>query len=356
MIRRFGLIGLALALLIAAGLRDRFDRWVATTTLPPVLVETSVEVRDRHGTLMRVFPVENGRVRLQLALHQVDPDFIDMLIAYEDKRFYSHAGVDPFAMLRAGAQAIWQGEVISGGSTLSMQAARLLENSGTGRWRGKLRQMRLAMALERRLSKEQILEIYLAHAPYGGAVEGVRAGALAWFGKEPKRLTPAEAALLIALPQSPEGRRPDRHPKAAEQARARVLARTNAPKQQRVAPVPLAMKPFVRLAPHLTDHLRRDDPLRARHDLTLDAQLQGRMETLAQRAILGQPRAVSAAIVIADHRTGEVLASVGSPGYASDDKRLGFVDMTRALRSPGSTLKPFIYGLAFDQGLPIPTR
>ena len=354
MIRRGWLIALAIGLLFAGGLRDSLDHWVATTDLPAVLAETSVEVHDRHGKLMRVFPVEEGRVRLALALNQVDPAFIEMLIAYEDKRFYSHSGVDPLAVARAGAQAMWKGKVVSGGSTLTMQVARLLENSGTGRWQGKLRQMRLALALERRLSKQQILELYLVHAPYGGAVEGLRAGSLAWFGKEPARLTAAEAALLVALPQAPESRRPDRHPEAATTARARVLARADLPKQTRLSPVPQTMLSFVRLAPHLADHMRRKDPLAARHDLTLDSTLQARMEQLARRAIVGQPRSVSAAIVVADHRNGQVLASVASPAYAPTDGALGFVDMTRALRSPGSTLKPIIYGLAFDQGLAHP--
>lgn len=354
MIRRYGLFALALGLGIMAGLRDHLDRWVADTVLPPVLVETSVEVRDRHGALMRVFPVEDGRVRLALRLHEVDQHFLAMLIAYEDKRFYRHAGVDPLAILRAGTQALWQGGVVSGGSTLTMQVARLLENSGTGRWAGKLRQMRVALALERRLSKDQILELYLAHAPYGGAVEGLRAGSLAWFGKAPARLTLAEAALLVALPQAPEARRPDRHPIAAKAARARVLARVDAPAQMRLAPVPVTQIPFVRLAPHLADRMQAESPLTARHDLTLDAGLQRRIEALARRAVTGQARGVSAALVVADHRTGEVLASVGSPGYSATGGALGFVDMTRALRSPGSTLKPFIYALAFDQGLAHP--
>lgn len=351
MIRRYGLFALALILGIGAGLRDGVDEWVAATVLPPVLVETSVEVRDRNGALMRVFPVENGRVRLALRLDQVDPEFIAMLIAYEDKRFYRHAGVDPLAVLRAGAQAVWQGEVVSGGSTLTMQVARLLENSGTGRWQGKLRQVRLALALERRLTKDQILELYLAHAPYGGPLEGLRAGSLAWFGKEPARLTRAEAALLVALPQAPEARRPDRYAGAATAARERVLARVDAPAEARRAPIPEQMTPFVRLAPHLTDHLHVSDPLAQRLDLTLDAHLQQQIEELARRAVNGQARGVSAAIVVADHQTGEVLATTGSPGYSARDGALGFVDMTRALRSPGSTLKPLIYGLAFDQGL-----
>lgn len=354
MIRRSGFFALALVLGLGAGLRDRFDVWVAETELPPVLVETSVEVRDRNGALMRVFPVEDGRVRLAQSLDQVDADFIDMLIAYEDKRFFSHNGVDLLAALRAAGQAVVAGEVVSGGSTLTMQVARLLENSGTGRWAGKLRQLRVALALERRLSKSQILELYLAHAPYGGAVEGLRAGSLAWFGKESARLTQAEAALLIALPQAPEARRPDRHPERAKAARGRVLARVDAPEQMRLAAVPTRMRAFVRQAPHLADLVRQQDPLSQRHDLTLDATLQGQIEALAARATRPLPPGASTAIVVADYRTGEVLASVGSPAYSAMNGSLGFVDMTRALRSPGSTLKPFIYALAFDQGLAHP--
>ncbi|MEP5731506.1 MAG: penicillin-binding protein 1C [Sulfitobacter sp.] len=354
MIRRFGLFALVLFLGFGAGLRDAFDHWVADTKLPPVLVETSVEVRDRAGALLRVFPVENGRVRLALHPDQVDPTFLDMLIAYEDKRFFDHAGVDLWAALRAMGQAVWAGEIVSGGSTLTMQVARLLENSGTGRWGGKLRQIRVALALEQHLSKTQILELYLMHAPYGGPVEGLRAGALAWFGKDPKRLTQVEAALLIALPQSPESRRPDRFPQASTRARARVLKRLDVPHQFRVAPVPNRMFAFARLAPHLTDQVMRDEPHKERHDLTLDARIQVQIEELAARAVVGQPKGVSAAIIVANHQTGELIASVGSPDYSAKGGTLGFVDMTRALRSPGSTLKPFIYGLAFDQGLAHP--
>ena len=351
MIRRFGLIMLAIGLGIGAGLRDGFDDLIDATILPELLTQTSVEVRDRHGSLMRVFPVEDGRVRLALPLSRVDPAFIDMLIAYEDKRFFRHGGVDPIAIVRAAAQAVLNAEVVSGGSTLTMQVARLLENSGTGQLRGKWRQMRVALALERQFTKEQILEMYLAHAPYGGAVEGLRAGSLAWFGKEPARLTQAQSALLVALPQAPESRRPDRHPEAALAARSRVLQRVGADKQTRLANMPRQMQPFVRLAPHLADELRGNDPLAQRFDVTLDAALQARIRDLARRAVASQARGVSAAIVVADHESGEILASIGSPHYSAGGGALGFVDMTRAVRSPGSTLKPFVYGLAFDQGL-----
>ncbi|MCR8825332.1 penicillin-binding protein 1C [Pseudosulfitobacter koreensis] len=352
MIGARSLIALALALGLIAGLRDAWDDWVAATVLPQVLAETSVEVRARDGTLLRAYPVEDGRQRLAVSLADVDPVFVRMLIAYEDKRFTKHNGVDLLALLRAAGQAAWNGDVVSGGSTLTMQVARLLENTGTGRWAGKLRQMRVAWALERRLDKDAILTLYLQHAPYGGAVEGIQSGTRAWFAKPPRRLTPAESALLIALPQSPESRRPDRFPQAAQAARDRVLARLGLPATH--AALPLRMARMPRLAPHVGDHLVATNPLNPRHDTTLDARLQAALEALATRAVHDQPRGVSTAILVADHRTGEVRASVGSADYTDGDGTQGFVDMTRALRSPGSTLKPLIYALAFDRGLAHP--
>ncbi len=349
--RMFFVLGAAL---FGIGLaHDLWDRWVDDTRLPAVLAETSVEVRDRNSALLRAFPVENGRQRLAVDLAAVDPRFVNMLVAYEDQRFHDHGGVDMRALLRAAGQALWHGKVVSGGSTLSMQAARLLENSGTGKLRGKLRQMRVAWALERKYSKDQILTLYLQHAPYGGAIEGITSGARAWFGKPPARLSDAEAALLIALPQAPELRRPDRHQAAARVARDRVLQRLDKVVSARDA-VPDRMVTLPLLAPHLSDHLRAINPTLPHHDTTLDAALQSRIEALARRAVRGQPRGVSAAIVVADHTTGEVRASVGSAAYDDAEGSLGFVDMTRAKRSPGSTLKPLIYGLAFDRGLAHP--
>ncbi|QUJ76355.1 penicillin-binding protein 1C [Sulfitobacter albidus] len=343
----------ALALWVGAAARDGVDHWVARTVLPPLIAETSVEVSDRDGRLMRAYPVENGRLRLAVGARQVDPRFIEMLIAYEDKRFYEHAGVDLRALLRAGGQMLWHGKIVSGGSTLSMQVARLLENSGTGSAGGKLRQIRVALALERRLGKSEILALYLLHAPYGGRIEGVRAATLSWFGKEPARLTDAEAALLVALPQAPEARRPDRHPQAARVARARVLQRVGLAPDPRHAGVPRAQRSLPRAAPHLADTLRARDPARRHHRTTLDLDVQTRMQALARRAVSGQAPGVSAAIVVADHRSGEILAHVGGPAYAPEGGA-GFVDMGRALRSPGSTLKPLVYALAFDRGLAHP--
>jgi penicillin-binding protein 1C len=242
-----------------------------------------------------------------------------------------------------------------------MQVARLLEESGTGQVSGKLRQMRVALALERRLSKQQIVGLYLSLAPFGGNLEGVRSATLAYFGKEPRRLTPAEAALLVAIPQSPEARRPDRHPDRAEAARSRVLDRAmgaglidaDQAAAARTESVPDHRRPVPALAPHMADRMRAADPAQRRHKLTLDARLQAQMETLATEAVAARPEALQVAIVIADHLSGEVLASVGSAAYTGD-ARQGFIDMTSALRSPGSTLKPLIYALAFDEGLAHP--
>ncbi|KIC09519.1 penicillin-binding protein [Leisingera sp. ANG-M1] len=338
-----------------------FDAWIDRTDLPLTLAETSTEVLDRKGRLLRAFPVEDGLWRLAVRPDQADPRFLAMLLRYEDKRFYAHAGVDPVALLRAAGQALWNGRTVSGGSTLTMQVARLLEDGSTGRWSGKLRQMRVALALERRLSKDEILTLYLTHAPYGSAAEGIRAAAYTWFGKEPGRLTPAEAALLVALPQSPERRRPDRFPEAAQEARNRVLARMQRQgvlshedaEAARRSALPYRMAAFPRLAPHLSERVRAAHPGKHQLRLTIDSAVQSRMQQLLAEAARAAGPQLSAALIAADHQTGEVQALVGSPGYA-DAARRGFVDMTQALRSPGSTLKPLVYGLAFDQGLAHP--
>ncbi len=352
------IISLALALWLAALGRDRFDQWIDATVLPPLALEMSVEVLDRDGDLLRAYTVADGRWRLALPPDKVDPLYLRMLLAYEDKRFRVHSGVDWRSVLRAGLQAAWNGRVVSGGSTLTMQVARLLEEGTTGQVGGKLRQMRVALALERRLTKDQILQLYLHLAPFGGNLEGVRAASISYFGKEPKRLTPAEAALLVAIPQSPESRRPDRAADRAEAARNRVLQRAvqegviDADEAEAALreEVPGLRKPFPALAPHLADRARQEEPQALAHRLTIDGKLQRKLETLAQEALAGRGEQLQIAILVADHASGEILASVGSAGYQAD-LRQGFVDMTRALRSPGSTLKPLVYALAFDEGL-----
>ncbi|HEY9010071.1 MAG TPA: penicillin-binding protein 1C, partial [Devosia sp.] len=292
----------------------------------------------------------------------VDQRFIDMLLAYEDQHFAEHAGIDWFGMLRAAGQYVGAGgRIVSGGSTLTMQVARLVEQEPTRNVFGKLRQMVHADRLERELSKDEILTLYLTLAPYGGNIEGIRAASLAYFGKEPTRLTTAEAALLVALPQSPEARRPDRDAAAARASRNKVLDRLVGqgllhPDEAEAAksePVPTARREFPMFAAHLAESAAKARPNARRIELPIDRRLQQALEKLgAARAREFGPK-VSVAIVVADQATGNILGSVGSAGLFETQSD-GYIDMTSAVRSPGSTLKPLIYGLAFELGLAHP--
>lgn len=319
---------------------------------------TSIEVVDRDGALLRALATPEGAWRFRIKLDEVDPQFVSMLIAYEDKRFRDHRGIDLFAIGRAAWQLATNGRIVSGGSTLTMQLARLLEPRTERSYTAKLRQMLRAVQLERRLSKDEILERYLTLAPYGGNLEGIRAATLAWYGKEPKRLSLGEAALLVALPQLPEPRRPDRNPERAEAARDRVLTRmvsagtvdASEIERGRHDRVPRQRQPVPFLAAHAAERILRENPNETRHQLTLNRRAQSELERVARAAAERLGPSISVAILMADAQTGDILAEVGSANFF-DDSRRGWVDMTRAVRSPGSTLKPFIYGLAFEEGM-----
>ena len=318
----------------------------------------STLVTGRDGRLLRPFLTRDGYWRLQVTAGDVDERYLRMLIAYEDKRFYSHRGIDPAALARAAFQALRHGRVVSGGSTLTMQVARLLEPRPRRSLTDKLAEMIRALQIEQRLSKQQILDLYLALAPYGGNVEGLRAASLAYFGKEPARLSTAESALLVALPQAPESRRPDRHAQVARSARDRVIARLARagivnPDQAQAAVMeqaPEGREPFPLLAAHVAERLAAAAPPGAVLATTIAPELQVTLETLARERALAIGSGVAAAILAVDNRTGEVRAHVGGTGYF-DRQRAGQLDLATALRSPGSALKPFIYGLAFEDGL-----
>ncbi len=335
---------------------DRLDR-----AYPPLLKNArlvSQELVDADGNLLRAFATPDGRWRLQTTAAEVDPQFIKMLIAYEDQRFYDHHGVDIQALGRSSWQLLTNGRIVSGASTLSMQVARLIEPRVDRSFSAKFRQMLRAVQIERRLSKDQILELYLNIAPYGGNIEGVRAASLAWFGKEPRRLDTAEAALLVSLPQLPEKRRPDRFPGAAKEARERVLQRLAVARivgegeaeRASAAAVPRDRLGLPALAPHLAQAARTKFPRQHVIGSTLRRGIQSELEALARHAADKIGDKVSVAIVMADSTTGDILADVGSADFL-DSSRRGWVEMSRAIRSPGSTLKPFIYGLAFENGL-----
>jgi penicillin-binding protein 1C len=317
------------------------------------LYSVGVEVQDREGRILSVLPAPGGFWRLATRPEDVSPILLDLLIAAEDRRFYRHPGVDPLALGRAAGQWLRAGRVVSGGSTITMQAARLLEPRPRG-LRAKAIEIFRAFQLEARFSKREILSIWLTLAPQGGNIEGMRAGALAWFGRPAQRLDAAEAALLIALARRPAALSPDRHAEAARAARDDVLRRRAAallsPEDQALAlaaPLPNTRLPMLGLAPHLARELARqgDSPIRS----SLDAGLQRASERLALEALARLPERASVALIIADLRTRETRALVG--GAFGAENRAGSLDLTRATRSPGSALKPFLYAMAFEQGL-----
>ncbi len=321
----------------------------------------SVTVLDRNDALLRAYTTPDGRWRLPMTAADVDPIYLKMLLAFEDRRFYAHVGVDPIGYLRIAGEIATHGRLISGGSTLTMQAARLLDGEHNKTARGKLRQMLRALQLEARLTKTEILDLYLRLAPFGGNIEGVRAASLTYFGKEPRRLSYAEAALLVALPQSPNVRRPDKNPSAAKRARDKIIRHaathgviTQAEVQAALSdPVPTERQTPPQFAAHLADEEVQANPTLLVHRTTLDVRVQSALETLAREHVKVLGQGLSAAIVAVNHETGETIAYVGSAGFLDADRQ-GAVDMARAVRSPGSTLKPLIYGLAFDGGIAHP--
>jgi penicillin-binding protein 1C len=339
----FALFGIACAL-AAADAANPPDLTRVTTLSP--------EVVDRNGVLLRAFLTRDGYWRIRTEVRDVSPRYLTLLKAYEDRRFDDHWGVDPLAMLRAAGQFVGAGHVVSGGSTLTMQVARLLEPRKRG-IATKIFQMVRALHLEERYSKDEILSFYLTLAPFGGNLEGVRAASLSYFGKEPAAIDLAQAALLVALPQSPVKQRPDRHAIRAAAGRDKVLRRMVEEKivtaaDARVAAregVPFARQAMPLMAPHLAERLVRTHA-GPRIATTIDAALQGAVERLAAQESLYFGDGAALAVVVVENRTRNLLAYMGGSDYWG---RAGEVDLAQRARSPGSALKPFIYGLAFDE-------
>lgn len=302
----------------------------------------SAELRDASGRVLNLRPAVDGAVRLAAGPGDVGPDIVPLLLAREDRRFWLMPGVDPLALLRAADQLAAHGRIISGGSTIAMQVARLLEPHRRNLW-GKLHDIARGLQLQAHLGRGEILRLYLTLAPMGGNIEGVRAASLLYFGCEPAALTRSQAALIVSLPQSPTHRRPDLHPDAAWLGAARVLAAAgNAEPPERTA---VARAGLPRLARHLAGHW---DGITT---TTLDADLQGAVETLAIRELRWLGADADLAAVVIRNRDRAVLAYLGGARFMASG---GMVDMVRAHRSPGSALKPFIYAMAFDAGLAEP--
>jgi penicillin-binding protein 1C len=327
---------------------------------PPLIPKDGpgLMVVARDGSPLRAWPDTDGVWRFPTTPAKVAPRYLDALLTYEDRWFYWHPGINPIAMLRAAWQWSVNGRIVSGGSTLTMQVARALEPVPRS-LRGKLRQVARALQLEARLSKQEILTLYLNHAPMGGIVEGVEMASRSYLGKSANQLSPAEAALLVVLPQAPSRLRPDRHPHLAQQARDKVLRRMAQLQHWRQADVDDALIEQVGansprlawLAPLAAERLHQ-----AAHGQatvvrsTLDRDMQVTLERMLADRVAQLPRFVSMAALVMDSRSMEILAYAGSADF-QDARRFSHVDMVRGIRSPGSTLKPFLYAMALDDGI-----
>jgi len=319
--------------------------------------DTSTLVVAADGTPLRAFADAEGVWRYPADAKTVSPLYLQALLTYEDRWFWRHPGINPWALLRAGKQMLLERRIVSGGSTLTMQVARILDPHTRTPW-GKLKQLLRALQLEVHLSKAQILDLYLERAPYGGTIEGVEAASWAYLGKSATHLSQAEAALLAVLPQSPSRLRPDRHPEAAQRARDKVLARmaelgvwsAEEVADARVESVVARSLQQPLHAALLAQRLRSAQPRMAQIETTIDSGLQRTLEERVAAYFSQLPERTSAALLVMDNRTLEARAYVGSVSFG-DKARLGHVDMVQAWRSPGSTLKPFLYGMALDDGL-----
>ncbi len=329
-------------------------------TLSP---STSRVIRFRDGSIMRVYLTADEKWRIWTPLEEIEPLLIEATIAYEDRYFRYHPGVNLLAIVRAMAQNLRARRILSGGSTLTMQLARLVEPKPRT-VTAKLHEMFRAFQYELRLGKHRILEFYLNRTPYGGNYEGVTAASLAYFGRTPNELSPAEVAYLVSLPQAPASRQPSvRNYQRALVARNRVLARMQAHKLMDVKEleialensIPTRVQRFPASAPHAADYIRLRDPDEVDTRTTLDPHLQQIAEGFASAHAtrLRDLGAYNASIVVMDNSTREVRALVGSLDYW-DDAHGGQILGFAIPRSPGSTLKPFLYALALQEGVMTP--
>lgn len=324
--------------------------------LPIKQIEMARTVVAGDGTPLWRFADKEGIWRFPVKLDEVSPEYIDALLTYEDRHFYQHPGVNPFSLMRAAGQLVSSGRIVSGGSTISMQVARLIDPHERT-FGGKLKQLWRTAQLEYHYSKDEILEMYLNRAPYGGTIEGIGAASWVYLNKSPAKLTASEAALFAVLPQAPSRLRPDRYPERAQAARDKVLDRLAEYQVWSTEKVNEIKQEQIWLAPRKNPHLA---PLLARRmvkdsqesivETTIDASLQKQLEDMAMNWKNQLPKQTSLGLLVVDHTDMSVKAYIGSIDF-QDDSRFGHVDMISAWRSPGSTLKPFLYALAMDDGL-----
>ncbi|MEP3655161.1 MAG: penicillin-binding protein 1C [Litorimonas sp.] len=316
------------------------------------LSSTSPVLKDRHGAVLNVRTVETGTWRMAVDVGDIDPAFIEALLFIEDKRFYTHPGVDGAAIIRALGSWKAEGRVVSGASTLTMQLIRQYKPRPRT-FKSKVIESFEALRFELHFSKEEILEQYLTRISYGGNIEGIEAASRMYFGKPPRYLSDNEIALLIALPQAPEARRPDRHAQAANLGRRRILKRLEAgglidelsASRAQMAAIPLEKKKIPNQAWLSARKLSAEGET---VQSWIDPKQQTALEAHLAHYVERQPQAVNASAILVHAKTREVRAHAA---IGRRDHDGGWLDMTAAIRSPGSTLKPFVYGLGMDDGL-----
>lgn len=354
-----------LTLLVLLSVIVVFGAW--RWTRPPLLAGQSFSqaVYDRDGRLLRLTLAADEQYRLAVALERLSPQLVEATLLQEDQFFYWHPGVNPVALVRAAIRTYVQGDRRLGASTISMQLARILHGIQSRTPGGKFEQIYRSLLLELRYSKKEILEAYLNRVSYGGNIQGAAAASLIYFNRDPAKLTLAEALALTVIPQHPARRRPD-NPDSGTDMAALLAARQalferwlqdhpeHASEQSALA-LPFRARSPAELpfrAPHLVEAVLRDHPREAEIHTTLDPALQQILERQTRQFVERRARVGirNAAALLIDSRDMAVKAALGSVSYFNDEIQ-GQVNAVRARRSPGSTLKPFIYALGIEQGV-----
>lgn len=320
------------------------------------------EFLDRDGGLLTFELVGDGIDRRRVVSAALPPEVVDRFLEAEDRRFYLHPGVDPFALVRAAVQGAASGGVVSGASTIDMQVARMVRPRPRSVG-SKLAEMVDALRLEARLSKSEVLDLYLSNVPYGRGAEGVESAAFAYFGKRACALTAYEAAVLAVLPRSPARLDPAADPASLARTAARAFRRgklgKGLPPEELRASFDACVAASVRgRKPNRAPHFVRDAALPALPSdvsgpvrTTLDPAAQRALEETIRGSIEGweDSRLTNGAGLVLDSRSGEILAWSGSADFFDDENR-GQIDGVTALAQPGSCLKPFLYAMALDRG------
>ena len=334
------------------------------TPLPKKLLsrDYSQVILAKDSTFLRVFLNEEQQWCLPPSLQPDIPENLKIaILTFEDQHFYRHPGVNPIALVRALYLNIKHQQVVSGGSTITMQLARMLENNPRTIF-NKLSEIFLAVKLELHYSKEEILNDYLAHAPFGANIRGYLAASHRFFGKKPNQLTWGEAATLAVLPNAPSMIFPSRNNRQLEKKRNVLLLKLyenniidlETYELSLLEKTPNKIIPFPLASPHLTDYIHSRNQLAVVHT-SIDQNLQYETNFFVKQhaAQLKQMGVMNLCAIVVDNQSGKVASYVGSQDY-NDLENEGRVNGIISARSSGSILKPYLYALAIDEGLILP--